>query len=305
LKILNICDADPAGVGSALTEAVNEHTDHKARHIRMVPHRFGYPKDIETRNPDAVREWVEWADIVNVHCNFRPLRMNGTAQLRPKRMMITYHGRHYRRHHWRMHISAKKAGATWSLCTTPDLYQYGGAEWLPQPIPMDRYAEMRRGHERGKKPVICQTPSEPTREGQGTDKVKIYLGYQADWVLDIAFDVPHTEALQRKAKADIFIDRFDLGLGVSGLEALAMSIPTIADATPDAEAEIKRLVGYIPYYKASPKELPDAIDALLGDDALYNEYAERGQEYIRQLHDYPAVAEKYVEICRKVIANDV
>jgi glycosyltransferase involved in cell wall biosynthesis len=87
---------------------------------------------------------------------------------------------------------------------------------------------------------------------------------------------------------------------VSGLEALAMGIPTIADATPDAEEWIERLIGYIPYYKASPKELPDAIEALLSDDALYNEYAEKGLEYIRQFHDYLVVARKYVEICERV-----
>lgn len=33
MNILNLCDADPAGVGIALTEAVNEHTGHRARHL--------------------------------------------------------------------------------------------------------------------------------------------------------------------------------------------------------------------------------------------------------------------------------
>jgi len=301
VRVLNICDADNAGVGIKLTEAVNALPGHQARHIRMVPHKFGYPCDIQTRDPETIKKWVEWADVVNTHIGFRPLRQGG-ERLRPKHLIVTYHGRHYRRHHHECHINAKEAGAVKSLCTTPDLSQFGGAEWLPTAIPATKYARMRRPRNGGK-PVVCMTPSEPTSRRAGVRKVREALGDRKDLRLLVVAEVKHSEALWAKSVADIFIDRFELGLGVSGLEAMAMGIPTIANACPETEGWIRKAVGHLPYCRASVEEIGEAVDKLLTDQAFYDEWAYRAQRYIWRWHNYPVVAQRYVRICKGVMAR--
>jgi len=301
VKILNVCDADNAGVGIKLTEAVNALPGHQARHIRMVPHKFGYPCDIQTRDPETIRKWVEWADVVNAHIGFRPLRLGG-GTLRPKHLIVTYHGRHYRRHHHECHINAKEAGAVKSLCTTPDLSQFGGAEWLPTAIPADEYARMRRPRNGGK-PVVCMTPSESNSRRARVREVREALGNRKDLRLLVVAEARHRETLWAKAAADVFIDRFELGLGVSGLEAMAMGIPTIADASPETEKWICGAVGCLPYYKAPIEGIEEAVDKLLTDKAFYDEWSYRAQRYIWRLHNYPVVAQRYVRICKGVMSR--
>jgi len=296
MNILNICQRDYAGVGIALTRAVQQYAKkHKARHLCMQMHRFRYDTDIVTRNPAEIHKWVRWADVVNTHVRFRPIRQ-GQNPPKPKSLLITYHGTHYRAKHEMMHLRARKLGAKKSLCTTIDLTKFGVAEWLPTAIPVDRYAEMRRKH--GGKPVVCQAPSNPKRKNSA--EIRELLGNREDIQLLIVHHRPHNQILRRIAAADVFIDRFRLGLGVSGLEALAMGIPVIADASPQDEKLIIKEVGYLPYYKASLQGLVEAVETLLSDKALYKEYVERGNEYIRDFHDYPIVAKRYMEIIERM-----
>lgn len=296
MKILNICQKDYAGVGIKLTEAVNAHTKHKARHLCMEAHHFQYPMDICTRSMDEMRHWIKWADVVNCHVYQRPLSYAG---MRPKKLIMTQHGSYFRSKTEKAKGQNKKWNARRVLGTTPDLVKYG-ATWLPTAIPVARYERMRRSH--GGKPIVCQTPSNPAKKN--TAEIKSVLGERKDIIrLVLAHHMTHDEVLREKAVADIFIDRFRLGLGVSGLEAAAMGIPVIACSSVEDEKYILDEIGYLPYYKASLKTLNDAIDKLLNYPTLYKEYAERGKKYVLDFHDYPVVAKRYAAICEEVLCG--
>lgn len=161
---------------------------------------------------------------------------------------------------------------------------------------------MRRFH--GGKPIVCQTPSNPKRKITNTARIRDLLGGREDLRLVLAHHLPHEDALCAKAVADIFIDRFSFGLGVNGLEAAAMGIPVIACSSAEDEKYILGEIGYLPYYKASLKTLEAAIDELLSKQTVYEEYADRGRQYIRDFHDYLVVAKKYADICEEVLRGN-
>lgn len=295
MKILNVCHQDYAGVGISLTDAVNQYTNHEARHLCEKPHHFGYKTDIVSTNPSHIRTWVKWADVVNCHVYARPLARAGLKPPLPN-LIMTQHGRHFRLHAEKCHADNKRWGAKRTLCTTIDLTR-NGAEWIPTAIPQEKLLAMKRPG--GDLPVVCQTPSNPIRKD--TAKIVRMFETRKDMCLRIVHHTRHARALTMVASAHILIDRFDLGLGVSGLEAAAMGIPVIAGAPKKYEDEIIRHVGYLPYYKASLSTLVEAVDNLLSDQNLYQEYAERSFEYIRTFHDFPVVAERYVAICEEVL----
>jgi len=302
MKILNMCDADYTGGAYRLVEAVNRETKHEARHMCMVHHPFGYPVGVQTRDPDVVRGLVEWADIVNVHATFRPLRVGGMKELKPRNLMITHRGRYYRRNSKHVNASAAGRGVKRQLCSTADLTRYGPVIWMPTAIPQDRYKALRKKRRHSSElPIVCQAPSNPRMKR--TDEVRELLGGRTDIRLMIVSGRHHDVVMRRIAKATIFVDRFRIGLGTGGLEAAAMGIPVIAWADRADEACILREVGYLPYYKSTMEDLPVAVDDLLSSPSLYSEYAERGQEYIRTFHDYPAIARRYVTICEEIVGG--
>lgn len=297
MKILNICRKDYAGVGIKLTQAVNRHTNHEARHLCTQIHGLGFEHDIATSDKHQMQKWLRWADVVNCHVYLRPLVEAGYF---PKNLMLTWHGTHYRGKSKRCHESCRKHKVKKTLCTTADLTRYGSAEWLPTAIPVAQYRAMRTKR-KGGKPIVCQTPP------RGRDSTKTHpqaviqaLGGRKDIDLRVSDKMPHAQCLRYKASADIFIDRFILGLGVNGLEALAMGIPVIAYAQPEDKACIMKEVGYLPYYPAAISQLADAVDNLLSNPAVYKEYADRATAYMLEFHDYPVVAARYAKICAAV-----
>ena len=297
MKILNICVKDYAGVGIGLTEAINAHTDHGARHLCMEPHHFRYKTDLCIKDPDGMRHWNLWADVVNCHVYPRPLARAG---VRPLPLIMTQHGSYFRSKSEKCRRQNSEWGVKRTLCTTPDLTKYG-AEWLPTAIPQKKYLRKRRMYYRQAKRVVCQTPSNPTKKDSA--QIQELLGGRGDIQVLISHGQPHLRVLQDTAMADIFIDRFKLGLGVSGLEAAAMGIPVIACSSTEDEALIIGEVGYLPYYKAPLRELVAAVDALLSSESLYREYSDRSLQYIQDFHNYPVVAKRYAAICEEVLVG--
>lgn len=297
MKILNICDSDPAGVAFRMTECVREYTDHEARHIRLVPHKLKYPYDMETRDPDRIQRWVEWADVVTIHDKFGPLRQRRTERLQPPNLIVMCHGGVYgetveecARKDAEYHVKRR-------LCTNAHVVALG-AEWLPIPTPIPKYAALRC--KLPGKPIVCQAP---TSERKNITEVRAILGKRSDIRLRIIENTPHHQCLLAKAEATICIDRFDLGIGATSLESWAMGIPVISHAEPLAEKCILGEVGYLPYYDAPLDKLADAVEHLLTDAATYKEYAERGWKYVNELHDYPVVAARYAKICEEVLSE--
>lgn len=294
MKILNICNVDYAGVGVALTSAVNAHMNHHARHVCMKAHHFNYPIDLRVESPREMAHWIDWADVVNVHVYPRPL---AHANRRPSALIMTQHGSYFRTKTEKVKQSHMEWDVKKVLGTTADLVKYG-ATWLPTAIPAAEYLAIRRDTPLFGKPIVCQAPSNPKKKN--TAEIEDILGGRADLDLLILHHMDHAESIRKRARADVFIDRFRLGLGVAGLEAAAMGIPVIACSSAEDEGLIRAEVGYLPYYKADLRGLEEAVDILLSESTVYWEYSDRGLQYIADFHDYPVVAKRYAAICEEV-----
>ena len=93
MNILILERMDHSGAGYALMQAVNEHTEHKARQATYEVSYLDYPVDILQPSRKQVRELWEWADVVNIHDGDDTL-VSLPAPDRP--MVTTYHGSTYR-----------------------------------------------------------------------------------------------------------------------------------------------------------------------------------------------------------------
>lgn len=292
MNILNLRIRDWAGCGIRLTDAINRNSKHKARQVALLSHRFGYHYDIITREPRVIKKWVNWADVVNCWSNIKPLERCKTF---PDKLIWTFVGTRFRKNHRRMIKRAIELNAKMLVCT-PDLLRYGNFEWLPSAVPVDEWLKMKTAH--SGKPIVCQSPSSKSKKNtaailkqiSGKKNVKILIINKVKW----------KECIRLKSKADIYIGPFKIGYGMSQLEAMAMKIPVITKLEPRNEALVRNAVGYLPHYDCPMEKLSEGINALLSDRKLYDKYANLGFKYVKQFHDYPVVAKKFISVCEEL-----
>lgn len=301
MKILNICIRDYGGKAYNLAEAIRRHTGHEARCLCMLPHKYEYSTDIVTHNKDEMREWILWADVVNAYQRPGPLIHAGVP--RPDCLIMMGGGIKggFLRDPEAWTVRARNEhGARRIMATHVSLMRFDVVdEWLPHPIPVDDYLRLhRRKRQHGGLPVICHTWHGAK---EGPRQIKAILEGRRDLVLDTIKDLSHQECLQRKAAATLYVEARGRGYSVSALEAFAMGIPVVSHAWPEEEANYLKHIGHLPYYDAPLEEMPAAIGALLGDQRLYREYANRGLQYMRDFHDYPIVAQRFAKICEGLI----
>jgi len=94
--------------------------------------------------------------------------------------------------------------------------------------------------------------------------------------------MPHDKTIELKSTCHIFIDQLgELGYGISGLESLAMGIPTVVQLLPDHE----KFLGKHPFVVADSKSLSDVLEKLAGDPELRREKGDFGRRWVREFHD--------------------
>lgn len=324
MNILNFCLYDWAGGGIRLTKAINKYTKHKARHLLVGKHVFGYEYGILTHEPEEILKWVNWADVV--HCRefiaplyidnpntqwywlYEKLKDLGLKTPPCEKLIVTYVGTKFRQRPGEQHEIAKKVNARELVAGFDSLEAWDGTDlndgsrgpliWFPDSIPVDEYFKMKTEHEG--KPIVCQAPSK--RAAKSTNEILEIIADKDDIEVLIIENVRHEECMKMKSKADIYLGSFRGGIGINDLEAMAMKIPVINNVTTNARFEvlIKREVGYLPYYDCPLEWLPQGIDALISDKELYNKYAELGYGYVKKFHDEPVVARKFISICEEL-----
>lgn len=290
VKVLNVCIRDYAGIGFRLHEAINKFTEHESRQLIMAKHKWGYPYDILTTNGDVIRKWIDWADVVNCWGQTHPLRVAGKI---PDKLIITHVGSYFRRNPEKRHKEAQELGAKELVCT-PDLLIHPEFKWIPNAVPVDEWAKLKRGH--SGKPIVCQSPS--SLRMKNTQEIKRQIRRKKNIKLNIIRLVSWRECMKRKAAADIYLGCFTCGYGMSSLEAWAMGIPVINYIERPHRALFLREIGYLPFYESPLEKLSEAIDALL-DKQTYGKYAKLGYQYVKDFHDYPVIAERFISYCEE------
>jgi glycosyltransferase involved in cell wall biosynthesis len=145
------------------------------------------------------------------------------------------------------------------------------------------------------RPLVVHAPS--NREKKGTRYV-IEACEQLPVDLDIVEGVPHLEARERYARADIVVDQLNAGWhGVFALEAMALGKPVVAKL--DEETVEQSAAGYgvrIPIVPATRDTLVEALRALVESPALRREVGAESRLYVEQVHDIDRVADRLIAI---------
>lgn len=304
IRVLNLTTYDPGSSVYRYHSATN--TD--ARVISAFA-RFGHSNphcDVRQWDGEMHRTSVEllaWsADVLHVHMDYRALFDELRYLLRPgQRLAITYHGS-VEEGSGRTTLrdeDADRRNNTLLFGARPYHHRYGVPNWLPIPMPVQDYAALRASHRMTS--TRFRVAHSPTRRAiKGTQAfldaclyVTEHLGIAVEPVL--IEDMPHGEALARKASCDAVFDSFWLGMQGSGLEGAAMGLPVIA-GDPDAACDLT------PYEDACPWTLAEDTYALreqlvrLATDAQYAATeAARVNAYVRRRHDYPVVGALYAD----------
>jgi len=112
----------------------------------------------------------------------------------------------------------------------------------------------------------------------------------------IAFDlienIPHTDALKRKQKADIFIDqigdRGGWGYGMNSVESLSMGICTVNTI----QTAMLSLLGDHPFVNANEKTLRSLLEELVSNHDQILAAGKKGKQWVEEKHDVRFVAKR-------------
>lgn len=308
-RVLFVSQQDWAGICIKFAQVLDTAAGYETRALTRKPHSFAYPIDIMADNRTKVWEWIQWADVV-VAMEYWPRLLLPPGARVPKTeeehqevasaigrpIVALYAGNHCRAHHEQVNALDAAAGVRqWAIDASLTMH---GPLWMPVPMPnLSAYRDPQPDRW-----VVCQAPSR--RKNKGTNAVIWRLkGIEAE--LEIVEHVTNEECLRRKGRADIYVDQFRHGYGVNSLEAWAMGIPVVANAYPEILAEIRRLVGYLPFARAEFDELRTVVERLMEDRAFYRAYRILGAGYVRRYHAPEVVAARMARELEEVLGAAV
>jgi hypothetical protein len=316
LRIVQGTGYDPGNAAYRFHTAVNETTPHASAFVRFLNRHnnpFGCPWQYDaTRDPATARALLLAADVVHCHIDQR-LTQNVGLPRRPRAGQVVvrhYHGTQFdangvqlpddMQHPIRCAVGDDidgyvLVGARLTLCAL----RPGRIHWLPITVPVDRYAAMAAGRppREGRPFRIAHSPTRSLLKG--TDVFKRACrnlrkrGLRVEPVM--IERASHADALALKATCDATFDAFALGIQGSGLEAAAMGQPVIAGDA--AVADLYRdALGEVPYTFSDAGTLEATIERMATDGEFYAAEAARVGQYVRAVHDYPAVAARYTAL---------
>lgn len=305
LRIVQGTGFDPGCAAYRFHTAINETTPHASMFFRWKDtslftslRQFDGEHDLP-----LLRAAILEADVVHCHINYLAIT-NG--RVRPT-------GRIVRHYHGSLPdgtsmveqglddaYSAIQVGARLSL-----LAESPRMQWLPIAVPVDRYKAMADRAEITRRPRrsrgVFRVAHSPTNRGyKGTDVLLEVTRRMRNKGVGIEVmlieGMRHGVSLLSKATCDAVFDSFWLGIQGSGLEGGAMGMPVVAgDAT--VAALYREHVGHVPYtYADDAVALERVLMQLVHEPQFYADEAQRVHAYVRAVHDYQAVAQRYERI---------
>ncbi len=150
-----------------------------------------------------------------------------------------------------------------------------------------------------RRPLVVHAPS--NREKKGTRFV-IEACSQLPVDLDIVEGIPHEEARERYARADIVVDQLNAGWhGVFALESMALGKPVVSYLKPDVVERSAEGFGIrVPVVPATKETLVEALLPLVEQPALRREIGAQSRAYVEQVHDIDRVADRLLDVYRSL-----
>jgi hypothetical protein len=91
-------------------------------------------------------------------------------------------------------------------------------------------------------------------------------------------------ALKAAVGCGVLIDQMSYGYGCNAIEAWALGLPVISNATGDSDRAFRDLFGYYPFLRAGPSEVAAAVRRLASDPMLYKQIRDAGVAHYRRYH---------------------
>jgi glycosyltransferase involved in cell wall biosynthesis len=176
---------------------------------------------------------------------------------------------------------------------------YDARRWVPNahvvPPGLDLREYTPRPPSDATRPLVVHAPS--SRQRKGTAHV-IEACARLPVELEIVEGLPHEEARERYAHADIVVDQLNAGWhGVFALEAMALGKPVVAHLKPDVvERSAEAFGARVPIVAATKETLAETLEPLVGSPELRRELGAAGRAYVEQVHDVDRVADRLLEI---------
>jgi glycosyltransferase involved in cell wall biosynthesis len=180
---------------------------------------------------------------------------------------------------------------------------YDAIRWVPEahviPPGLDLSDFTPRPPSDNPRPLVVHAPS--NREKKGTAHV-IEACAQLPVELDIVEGVPHDEARERYARADIVVDQLNAGWhGVFALEAMALGKPVVSHLKPDVvERSAEGFGARVPIVPATAETLVDALRPLVEDVSARRGVGAAGRAYVERVHDIDRIADRLVDLYRSL-----
>src|SRR5215218_7017786 len=145
------------------------------------------------------------------------------------------------------------------------------------------------------RPVVVHAPS--NRAKKGTEHV-IAACEQLPVELDIVEGVPHEEARERYARADIAVDQLNAGWhGIFALEAMALGKPVLCHLKSDVVEQAERHYGTeVPLVPTSKETLAQDLAPLVSSRSRRREIGAASRAYVEQVHDVDAIADRLLDL---------
>jgi glycosyltransferase involved in cell wall biosynthesis len=176
---------------------------------------------------------------------------------------------------------------------------YDAIRWVPEARVVPPGLDLRRFEPRppsdSARPLVVHAPS--NREKKGTRDV-IEACARLPVELELVEGLPHDEARERYARADIVVDQLKAGWhGVFALEAMALGKPVVSHLKLDVVERSAEAFGVrVPIVPATSDTLADALLPLVESAALRRELGAAGRAYVEQVHDVDRVADRLLDI---------
>jgi glycosyltransferase involved in cell wall biosynthesis len=145
------------------------------------------------------------------------------------------------------------------------------------------------------RPLVVHAPSNRARKG--TDHV-IAACERLPVELDIVQGVPHEEARERYAQADIVVDQLNAGWhGVFALEAMALRKPVLCYLRPELVEQSERHFGTrVPVVPTTKETLADDLRPLVESPSLRREIGASSRAYVERVHDIDKIADRLLDV---------
>lgn len=322
IAIVNL-EFDCAGVGWALSQAVNRLTDHKAIHITKTIYPFAPDTDyrIDLSNIEELKRKLEWADILhfnqwiwthnpNTDQPFRWTPFNDTPIIdfyelfKTKRVFFHYHSGEVLAEPSYWLRECKKVNAKIFTCDPPTELVVEGAKWMPNILDVKKFhvTQLKEGY-----PIKAYS-------GHGLNDDRKNVSLYKRWMDQMArcgFVIPYEIIWGHKKEASyllrknchVALESMTEGyIGMVGWEALAMGHAVIARLGEYTRKRYADLGEGIPppiQHAESPQMVTQLLRDMFNARPALQRLMQDGRNWMEKYYDPKRIVKMYIDEYKK------